>query len=159
MDPELAQKVRGLLEAQRIASLGTLHAGEPYVSMVPFAIPTGTTDFIIHVSKLAAHTKDMVASKAVSLLVVAPLNPSAPPQAVARMTIQADAIPLEPETPEHAIAKKTYLARFPESEMTFELGDFSLFAIRPRSVRWVGGFAQAKTLTPAGLGEALGIPR
>ena len=62
MDPELAQKVRGLLEAQRIASLGTLHDGEPYVSMVPFAIPAGTTDFIIHVSKLAAHTKHVPAA-------------------------------------------------------------------------------------------------
>ena len=38
MDPELAQKVRSLLADQRIASLGTLHGGEPYVSMVPFAI-------------------------------------------------------------------------------------------------------------------------
>jgi hypothetical protein len=159
MDPELANKIRSLLAEQRIASLGTLHGGEPYVSMVPFAMPTGTTDFIIHVSKLAAHTKDMLAAKQVSLLVVAPFNPSAPPQAVARMTLQADAVQLEADTPEHAIAKKTYLARFPESEMTFELGDFSLFAIRPRSIRWVGGFAQAKTLTPAGLGEALGIPR
>jgi len=159
MDPELAQKLRGLLEAQRIASLGTLHGGEPYVSMAPFAIPPGTTDFVIHVSKLAAHTKDMLASKQVSLLVIAPLNASAPPQAVARLTVQGDAIQLEADTPEHALAKKTYLSRFPESEMTFELGDFSLFAIRPRSLRWVGGFAQAKTITPAGLGEALGIPR
>jgi len=158
MDPELAQKVRGLLEAQRIASLGTLHDGEPYVSMVPFAIPPGTTDFIIHVSSLAAHTKDMVANGKVSLLIVAPLNPSAPPQAVARITIQADAVALEPETQAHATAKKTYLARFPDSEMTFELGDFALFAIRPRLCRWVGGFAQAKSLTAAGLGEALRIP-
>jgi len=159
MDPELGQKLRGLLEAQRIAALGTLHGGEPYVSMAPFAISPGTTDFIIHVSSLAAHTKDMLASPAVSLLVIAPLNATAPPQAVARLTIQADAIQLDPQTPAYAAAKKAYLARFPESEMTFELGDFSLFAIRPRQLRWVGGFAQAKTITPAGLGEALGIPR
>jgi putative heme iron utilization protein len=127
--------------------------------MVPFAIPRGTTDFIVHVSKLAAHTKDMVADPRVSLLVVAPLNASAPPQAVARMTIQADAIALEPGSAEHAAAKETYLRRFPDSEMTFELGDFSLYAIRPRQVRWVGGFAQAKSLTREGFGEALGIPR
>jgi hypothetical protein len=159
MDPELAQKLRSLLETQRIGALGTLHNGEPYVSMVPFAIVPGTTDFIIHVSKISAHTKDMLASPQVSLLVVAPLNPQAPPQAVARATIQADATPLDPASPEHATAKATYLKRFPESEMTFELGDFFLFAIRPRQVRWVGGFAQAKSLTAGGLAEAFGIAR
>jgi putative heme iron utilization protein len=159
LDPDLAQKLRGLLDTQRVASLGTLHQGEPFVSMVPFAIPPGTIDFVIHVSQLAAHTKDMLASPQVSLLVIAPLSATAPPQAVARVTLQGSAVRLDPATPEYANAKKTYLARFPESEMTFELGDFSLFAIRPRTVRYVGGFAQAKSLTPAGLGEALGIPR
>ena len=48
--------------------------------------------------------------------------------------------------------------RFPQSAQTFELGDFALFAIRPRSLRYVGGFAQAKTVTPEGFAEALGGP-
>lgn len=33
--------------------------------------------------------------------------------------------------------------------------DFSLFAMRPRSLRLVGGFAQAKTVTPEGLSRVL----
>ena len=41
MDPDLVSTLRTLLEAQRIASLGTLHKGEPYVSMVPLALLPG----------------------------------------------------------------------------------------------------------------------
>jgi heme oxygenase (biliverdin-IX-beta and delta-forming) len=37
----------------------------------------------------------------------------------------------------------------------FGFSDFSLFEIVPRSLRFVGGFAQAKTLTPDGLAEIL----
>ena len=39
--------------------------------------------------------------------------------------------------------------------MTLTLGDFSLFLLTPLSVRLVGGFAQAATLTPLNLAEAL----
>lgn len=155
MDVELAQQLRTLLDTQRIASLGTLHQGEPYVSMAPFALLPGGT-FVIHVSALAAHTKDMLASPPVSLLVIAPQDAETPPQAVARVTIQADAEPLDESMPEHAVAKAAYLARFAQSAQTFELSDFSLFAIRPRSLRFVGGFAQARTITREGLARVLG---
>jgi putative heme iron utilization protein len=154
MDAGLAQRLRSLLGTQRIASLGTLHEGEPYVSMVPFALLPGGV-FVVHVSALAAHTKDMLASPRVSLLVIAPLEADTSPQALARVTIQADAEPLDESMPEHAEARAAYLARFPQSAQTFELSDFSLFAIRPRSLRFVGGFAQARTITPAGLARVL----
>ena len=155
MDPPNAQGLRDLLKTQRIGSLGTLHEGEPYVSMVPFAILPGEAVFAIHVSRLAAHTKDMLEHPSVSLLVVAPASAVTPAQAAARMTIQADAAQLSAPESRHAQAKKAYLSRFPESEMMFELADFSLFALKPRSIRFVGGFAQAKTITPERLAEVL----
>jgi putative heme iron utilization protein len=154
VNPDLANVLRSVLGTQRIASLGTLHQGEPYVSMVPFALLPGGV-FVIHVSALAAHTKDMRASPRVSLLVIAPQDAQTPPQAVARVTIQADAEPLYDAMPEHAQARAAYLERFPQSAQTFELSDFSLVALRPRSLRVVGGFAQAKTVTPEGLARVL----
>lgn len=154
VDTDLANTLRALLQTQRIASLGTLHEGEPYVSMVPFALLPGGA-FIIHVSTLAAHTKDMLQGPRVSLLVIAPLEADASPQALARATIQANAEPLAESTQQHAEARAAYLERFPQSAQTFELSDFSLFAIRPRSLRLVGGFAQAKTLTPGGFARVL----
>jgi putative heme iron utilization protein len=155
MNPAQAQTLRDLLVTQRIASLGTLHKGEPYVSMVPFAILPGGSGFVIHVSQLSTHTKDMLSSPQVSLLVIAPQSPEIPAQAVARVTIQGRAIQYKESDPGYAEAKLAYLSRFPQSNDMFTFSDFSLFAILPRSIRIVGGFAQATTITPEVLVEVL----
>jgi hypothetical protein len=155
MPEAIDRAVRELLEAQRIASLGTLHDGEPYVSMVPFALLAGAPEFIVHVSALAAHTKDMLAEPKVSLLVIAPHDANVSPQATARLTIQGDAMRIDESDARHATAKRAYMDRFPQSAQTFELPDFSIFGIRPRALRFVGGFAQAKSLTPEGLARIL----
>ena len=152
-----AQALRDLLETQRIAALGTLHEGAPYVSMVPFAILPGGSGFVIHVSRLSAHTIDMLSSPEVSLLVVAPQSPEIPAQAVARVTIQGRAMQYNESVPGHAEAKQAYLSRFPQSSEMFNFSDFSLFAIMPRSIRFIGGFAQAATITPETLAEVLNI--
>ncbi len=155
MIPAHAQTLRDLLRTQEVAALGTLHQGQPYVSMVPFALLPGGTDFFIHVSQLAAHTKDMLTHPQVSLLVIAPPTPEVIAQELARITVQGKAVQLVAGTPEHAAATAAYLARFPQSEPMFGFSDFSLFAIVPASIRFVGGFAQATTISPETLAEAL----
>ncbi len=55
MNPAYAQTLRELLRTQQVAALGTLHQGQPYVSMVPFALLPGGSGFVIHVSQLATH--------------------------------------------------------------------------------------------------------
>ncbi|MDP2030780.1 MAG: pyridoxamine 5'-phosphate oxidase family protein [Thiobacillus sp.] len=156
MNSAHAQTLRDLLQTQQVAALGTLHQGQPYVSMVPFARLPGGTDFIIHVSQLAAHTKDMLASPRVSLLVIAPPTPEVMAQELARITIQGEAAQVASGTPAHAAARAAYLSRFPQSEPMFGFSDFSLFAIVPESIRFVGGFAQATTISPETLAEVLG---
>jgi hypothetical protein len=156
MEPDHARTLRDLLFTQQVAALGTLHEGEPYVSMVPFALLPGGTSFIIHVSQLAAHTRDMLAHPQVSLLVVAPPTPDVTAQELARITILGEAVQVAAGTPEHAAARAAYLARFPQSAQMFGFADFSLFAIEPRSIRFVGGFAQATTLSPETLAGVLG---
>ena len=155
MKDEQAALVRSLLERQRIAALGTLHDGEPYVSMVPYAVLADGPDFVIHVSALAAHTRDMLREDRVSLLIIAPEDPEVPPQATLRLTVQGDAIQLDKASDRYAQAKRAYLARFPDSETMFGLGDFSIFAIRARLLRFVGGFAQARSLTAETLSTIL----
>lgn len=157
MNPASAQTLRQLLRAQEVAALGTLHEGRPYVSMVPFATLSGGTGFVVHVSQLAAHTKDMLRSPPVSLLVVAPPAPDVLPQALARVTIQGRASQYENGTDAHTEAKAAYLARFPQSADLFGFADFSLFAIVPESVRFVGGFAQATTISPQTLADVLSV--
>jgi putative heme iron utilization protein len=155
VNPTHAQTLRDLLRTQQVAALGTLHHGQPYVSMVPFALLPGGPEFVIHVSQLAAHTKDMLAHPQVSLLVIAPPTSEVMAQELARITVQGEAVQLVAGTPEHAAAKAAYLARFPQSEMMFGFSDFSLFAVVPESIRFVGGFAQATTISPETFSEAL----
>lgn len=150
-----ALTLRELLQDQQVASLGTLHEGQPFVSMVPFAILPGGAGFVIHVSQLAAHTKDMLLDPQVSLLVIAPPRPDLPAQAWARVTIQGQAVQYSESTPAYAEAKAAYLSRFPQSAEMFGFADFSLFAILPSSIRFVGGFAQAATISPEVLAEVL----
>ena len=124
--------------------------------MVPFAFLPGESSFVIHVSQLSPHTSDMLESPAVSLLVAAPDSPETAPQGLARITVQGRAGRVTESNPGYVAAREAYLARFPQAADTFELADFSLFAIRPVSIRFIGGFAQAATLTPEAFAAALG---
>ncbi len=154
----MAGELRALIDAQTVAALGTLHRGEPYVSMVPYALDAGAPAFVIHVSALAPHTKDMLAHPRVSLLIVAP-DAQAMPQARARVTVQGDAAPVARDSPGYESARALYLARFPHAEGIFALADFTLFRIRPASLRWIAGFAQARSLVGEALVHALrGVP-
>lgn len=148
-----------LLLSQRRAALGTLHAGAPFVSMALYAPTTDLTACYLHLSLLAAHTRDLLAAPAASLLVMAPeiAGSSRNPLTLARISLQGEAHPLPETAPEYAAARAAYLTRFPFTEFNFTLKDFSLFAFRPRAGRWVGGFARAFDVTPEDLHRAAGL--
>ena len=151
MDAEVARTLRLLLASRPVAALATLHRGEPAVSMVPFVLPAGRTDLVIHVSALATHTRDMQAHAQVSLMVMAEADAGTSPQALPRVSLVADARTLLRDSDEHAAARDAYLARFPDAAVTFELADFSLVALQPTSARLVAGFGRAHAL----VGDAL----
>jgi hypothetical protein len=155
VNADQARALRALVHGQHIASLGTLHDGAPWVSMTPFALLPRASGFVLHVSQLSSHTQDMLESPRVSLLVVAGDGAGGPPQSRARLTVQGRAEQLTEPDPGYGSAREAYLARFPEAAGTFELADFSLFAIRPLSVRFIAGFAQALTLSPEAFATAL----
>lgn len=155
MTPEQADSLRAILLTQRVAALGTLHDAQPFVSMVPYALVDGGAGFVIHVSQLAAHTRDMQLHPRVSMLVMAPPAAETPPQALPRVTIQGEAEQLAEDDALYPAARAAYLERFADSAPMFGFGDFSLFVIRPVSLRLVGGFAQARTLGPDDLVAAL----
>ncbi|WP_430432364.1 HugZ family protein [Methyloversatilis sp.] len=152
MTPEQAQALRELLARQPVAALATLHDGEPAVSMVPCALlPDGR--FVIHVSALASHTADMRAHPEVALLITAPLAAGESPLALPRLSVRGRAEVCPAGAPGHDDARAAYLARLPESAELFSFGDFSLFVISVLSARFVGGFAQARSLTAAGFAD------
>jgi putative heme iron utilization protein len=152
MDPFLA-RVRSLLNSRATGALGTLHEDVPFVSLVPFALVPGAA--LIHISGLAAHTKDLQSDPRASLLVSAPEEGAEDLRALPRVTLQVEARLLEPGSPAHLEGRQAYLARFPSSEGIFDLGDFHLVALEFMSARAVLGFGQARTLTVAELREIL----
>ncbi len=128
-----------------MAALATLHRGEPAVSMVPFVLGA-EGQLLIHVSALATHTRDMQEHPRVSLMVMAEPTADAPPQALPRVSLQAEVRVLPREGSEYEAAKARYLARFPDSAVTFELGDFAVVLLKPVSARLVAGFGRAFAL-------------
>ena len=148
MTPDQALGLKLLLQEQDIAALGTLHRGEPFVSMVPYAL-LADGRLVIHVSQLATHTRDMQEHAGVSVMVLGTRPSDALPQEQPRASLQGAAQACAQGAEDYPAARQAYLARFPHSEEMFGFGDFSLFLITPRAVRFVAGFAQAWSVTAA----------
>lgn len=151
MDADTRLKLLDLLRTQATAALATLHKGEPAISMVPVALaPDG---LLVHVSELAPHTRDLREHPRASLLLMGAEGEL--PQARPRVSITGEAAFIDKDTPAYEAARARYLARFPSSEMTFGLADFSLVRIAPQSARYVGGFAQAHSVVGPALAALL----
>ncbi len=147
MDSSEAIALRALLESQPVASLSTLHRGEPAVSMVPFALLPDGQGFVIHVSGLATHTKDMLASPAVGLMVMDSPSSTVSPLALPRLSVQGHARQCNADSRQYGQARARYLAKLPQSEELFSFPDFSVFIIEVRSARFVAGFGRATSIT------------
>jgi len=122
--------------------------------MVPYALTLDPFAVIVFVSELAAHTGEMRADPRVALLITEPES-VARPHELARVSIEGTAAALRPDDARSAPAQTAYLARFPEANRLFDLGDFQLFAIAPAAVRVVAGFARAASIAPALLAQCL----
>jgi hypothetical protein len=155
MKDAAAARVAALLRRCTVAALGTLHAGAPSVTMTPYALAADRFAFLLLVSGLSAHTRDMLADPRVGLMVLEPEGGATPPHALARVSIRGTARALARDDPGYGMSHAAYAARFPDMTGLFELGDFRLFAIEPQAVRVVLGFAQAASLEPATVAAAL----
>lgn len=155
MDADNARSLRRLLGTRALAALGTLHRGDPAVSMVPFVLPPGAAGLLIHVSSLATHTRDMQQHPRVGLLVMAEADATTLPQALPRVALQCDARTLPRDGADHDAACARYLERFPAAAPTFELDDFSIVVLQPVSARLIAGFGQAHSLVGAALDDWL----
>ncbi|HWI78831.1 MAG TPA: pyridoxamine 5'-phosphate oxidase family protein [Ramlibacter sp.] len=153
----LTGEVRSLLRAHRVAALGTIaDDGGALVSMVPFAILPRQRGLVIHVSELAAHTRNLQARPRVSLLVMQAEAPGQPVHALPRVTFDGIA-----GIPERAGAlwldcRSAYLERFPEAELMTQLGDFKFVAVEVKGARQVAGFGSARSIDEAEIRLALG---
>jgi nitroimidazol reductase NimA-like FMN-containing flavoprotein (pyridoxamine 5'-phosphate oxidase superfamily) len=151
MDEQSEQTLARLIRSTRIATLGTLHDGEPNLAMVAYAFDDDFSAFYIHVSKLGKHTRDMETDPRVSLLIVEADDRRLDPQTLARVSIRGTSEMLPRMDPNYGRVKQLYLERFPEAEQLFSLGDFNIWKIIPSGGRFVAGFGRAFNLVPEAL--------
>jgi len=154
MDIPTLERLAQLIAGHRIGALGTLRDGAPFVSMIAYATARDFSRFYIHASRLAYHTQDFLKDSRVSFLITETDRSGVDPQTLARLTIRGRVEAIPENDPESASAREAYLKRFPESALTFGLGDFALYSIRPESGRFVAGFGQTFICTAEDLRRA-----
>jgi putative heme iron utilization protein len=153
----LTGQVRALLQARRVAALGTIGPdGAALVSMVPFATEPQQRCLVIHVSELAAHTRNLQATPRISLLVMEAEVAGEPVHALPRVTFDGSAsVPLR-DSALWLACRAAYLGRFPEAQMMTQLGDFKFVAIEVKGARQVAGFGSARSIDEDEVRLALG---
>jgi hypothetical protein len=166
MDAAASHLLGELIRGRSVASLATLHEGLPFASMVPYATWHDAASkrllFVTHVSRLSAHTRDMLESPQVCLMITASEATSdsepVPPQALPRVSIPAVASFIDREHADYRQLAKAYLEKFPFAADWFQLGDFSIVACAPSgSARFIAGFARAMTVSASQLQAAVGM--
>ena len=154
MKPMDSGRLAGLLRGQRWACIGTQVDGKPFVSWVAFVAEPDFSGLVLHLSRLAKHTRNLEADHSVSLALSEADDGQSDPQQLARLTLEGEIDLVEPESADYARLRKLYLERLPDAEMLFQFSDFSVFRFTPRSGRYVEGFASSHMITPEKLRAA-----
>jgi heme iron utilization protein len=136
---------RSLLRKSRQGALATLMAGsgDPYCSLLNVAShPDGSP--ILLISRLALHTKNLLADPRVSLM----LDERAVGDPLEGSRIMLAGHAEETGGDDVAILRRRYLNAHPSAEAFVDFKDFSFFAIRPSGAHLVAGFGRIVDLKP-----------
>lgn len=155
MGPEERSTLQRLLLNRRVASLGVLRDGAPYVAMMPFALERETGAVLIHASRLGLHSRGLQAGAPFSLLVHAGEDESDDPLQLPRVSIQGTVSVVAKDTEAFPDARAAYLRKYPAAAQTFALGDFELYRLTPTGARFVAGFGRIHSLRADDLVMAL----
>jgi putative heme iron utilization protein len=118
-------------------------SGDPYCSLVNLAShPDGSP--ILLISRLAVHTKNLLADSRVSLMLDE--RAEGDPLEGARIMLSARADVAAPE--EVDLLRRRYLAAHPSAEDFVSFADFSFYRIRPTGTHLVAGFGRIVDLKP-----------
>jgi heme iron utilization protein len=144
-DFDPARAVRSLLRRSRQGALATLMvgSGDPYCSLVNVAShPDGSP--ILLISRLAIHTKNLLADARVSLMLDERVEGDPLEGARIMLSGRAEEITADPD-----IVRQRYLNAHPSAEAFVDFKDFSFFQIRPTGTHLVAGFGRILDLKPA----------
>jgi hypothetical protein len=145
-DFDAVKLARRLLRRSRQGALATLMSGsgDPYCSLVNVASHCDGSPILL-ISRLALHTRNVIADSRVSLMLDE--RREGDPLEGARIMVAGTAEEAcgEPK----AALRRRYLNCHPEAEAFVDFKDFSFFRIRPHGVHLVAGFGRIVDLTPA----------
>ena len=138
--PALAAKK--LLREGRSGALGTLMpgSGDPYCSLVNVATAADGAPLLL-ISRLAVHTKNVLADARVSLM-LDERKEGDPLQGARVMLMGTAAATQDPD------ARRRYLDRQPEAEMFAGFADFAFYRVALKAAHLVAGFGRIVDLKP-----------
>ncbi|NMQ19220.1 pyridoxamine 5'-phosphate oxidase [Candidatus Competibacter phosphatis] len=140
-----------LIRDRRWAALATQGPDGPDASWVAYVPEPDCSGFLLHLSTLSAHTRNLLTHPRAGLTISEPERDDEDPQTLARVTIQGEIATIPHDHPDYPSAALCYQERLPASVPRFEFGDFLLLRLIPVRVRFIGGFARAYTLDYDGL--------
>src|SRR5882724_9344444 len=145
-DFDAAKVARSLLRRSRQGALATLMAagsGDPYCSLVAVASHADGSPILL-ISRLALHTKNLLADSRVSLMLDE--RAEGDPLEGARIMLAGRAE--EAAGGDAEILRRRYLSAHPSAEAFVEFKDFSFFRIEPSGAHLVAGFGRIVDLKP-----------
>lgn len=146
---EQLERLRKLLQQHRWAALATIDKEkQPEGSMVAYAFSEDFSEIYLHLSELAAHTRNLQRQPQASLIISECDRGDSDPQQLSRAILAGTVTRMEAAGDDFEKARRQYLSRLPDAEPLFSFGDFRLFCFRPEKIRFVGGFAQAYNIRP-----------
>lgn len=151
-DNAMRHRLQRLVRERRWAALATSDAaGNPMASMVGYVPGDSAAVIYLHLSRLAAHTGNLLATGKAALVIGEDDDGNGDPQELARVTLQGSTCVVPRDSEEYRHARARYLARLPAAARLFEFPDFILFRLDVETARFVGGFAQARSFSAAEL--------
>lgn len=135
--------LRRLLDGQRVLSLAVLADGAPHVGLLPYVALPDRSGVLVHASQLARHSRGLAAGARVGVLLHEPDGADQDPLQIRRVTFDCRVLPLERGSDAWTAGRARYVERFPDSQVTFGLGDFTLYRLEFLHGTYVEGFARA----------------
>lgn len=151
-EPDPAAILSSLKKNMQSVLLSTLgEEGDPHSGYTPFIFDnTEATDhhLIIFVSQLALHTRDLLATKKVSAMLIADESASDQIFARTRVSYQCEAEVIEKQSDRHKeLLDAMQLTHGKMIGLLRTLPDFVLFRLKPLRGQFVMGFGQAFSLS------------
>jgi len=136
-------EVQSLLDTTRVGMLATAGEVFPLASAVPFIALKGWTELLLHISTLAAHTRNLLRDPRLSLLIMETDDPQKNPLALKRLSLLGTASPIDPQTPTYDGLARQFTDRFPDAAITMSLADFQLWRLDIQAAQFIAGFGRA----------------